>query len=123
VTVDVYLNYGTPEMKHQRQQIQLSGEDAEGDSVVQFALDSGRRTEPLDTQVVATAAKRQQAVSQAVLAQQLGGLTDPSSIPFSPNDPRRRRGLPLLPGQGAVGFQPVIITLPEGTNLIATAVG
>lgn len=121
VTVDVYLNYGTPEMQHQREQIQLSGEDAEGDSVVKFALNTGRRTEPLDAQVVATAAQRQQAVSQAVLAQQLGGLTDPGSVPLAPNDPRRR-GLPLLPAQGAVGFQPVIITLPEGTNLIATAV-
>ena len=89
-----------------------------------FNLDQGRRNDPVEAQQLVASIKRQEAISQAVLAQQLGSLADPSIIPGRGNlDPLDlRRQLALARG-GAVGFMPIIITLPEGTSLIATGGG
>ncbi len=114
VTVDVYTNYGSQAEKHERQQIALGDQDA----VAVFNLDEGRRQEPLAEQQLANAAARQVALNRAVLAQQLSAITDPRlGVPS-------RDGLPLgaLNLGGGVGFQPVIITLPEGTNFAVTGV-
>jgi hypothetical protein len=117
VTVDVYTNYGTPHAKHERQQIAVSDRDA----AVAFELKEGRRQEPLKEQQLVQAAAGQMAVGRAILAQQLASINDP----LVAQEVARRRG--LLRGQnrvaqGAVGFQPVIITLPEGTNFAVTGV-
>lgn len=120
VTVDVYQHLNTDQVEHQRQTLDLK----EDGLVVEFNLAQGRRTEPLENQFLARAIERQQAVSRAVLAQQIGSLEDPSGFPLrDPNDVRElmRRRL-LAERGGAVGFQPVIVTLPEGTNFFATGV-
>jgi hypothetical protein len=120
VTVDVYLNLGKDGFKHERQQIALE----KGQAVVMFELPAGRRVEPLAEQQLARAVDRQHALGRAVMAQQLannraiGSLADPSAIPDRGGfDPRQAFGR-----GGAVGFQPVITVLPEGTNFFATGV-
>jgi hypothetical protein len=91
--------------------------------MVVFNLEQGRRNDPIEAQQLVASINRQQTISQAVMAQQLGSISDPSILPgrseFSPFDLRRQ--LALARG-GAVGYQPVIITLPEGRQMIATAV-
>src|SRR5262249_6563725 len=76
VTVDVYEHYGQrPGQKHERQQVPLD----DSDSVVVFALDEGRRQEPLEEHQLANAVAAQVAIgqAQAVLAQNLDNITDP----------------------------------------------
>lgn len=119
VTVDVYKNFRSENEQHQRQHIAV-GED---DAMVLFNLDQGRRTDPIEAQQLAATLRRQDSISRAVLAQQLGSLSETGAVPGRSNvDPfDLRRQLALARG-GAVGFQPVIISLPEGTQLFATAV-
>jgi hypothetical protein len=125
VTVDVYKYFRSQNQQHERQHVTIGEEDA----MVVFNLESGRRTDRLEDQQLAAAIDRQREVAGKVLAQQfgqgqgVGSLADPSIIPSRNNlDPLDlRRQLALAQG-GAVGFQPVIITLPEGTEMIATAV-
>lgn len=117
VTVDVYLHLNGKKVEHKREQLDLGPDGL----AVDFTLDAGRRTEPLEEQHIARAVERQQAVSKAVLAQQIGSLSDPRLAPLRP-DARQARRRQLLQGGGEVGFQPVIVTLPEGTNFYATGV-
>ena len=56
VTVDVYSHVGTDQMKHERQQIDLTDRDA----MVVFDLDTGRRNVPLEASQLAGAVQRQQ---------------------------------------------------------------
>ncbi len=113
VTVDVYTNYGAKDQQHQRQQIALGS----GNHVVEFELKQGRRQEPLAEQQLALAAKNQIALGRAVLAQQLSSLADPEvSESLSQDRVRQARR------RNQVGFQPVIISLPEGTNFQASGV-
>jgi hypothetical protein len=89
-------------------------------------MQNGRRTEPLDQQQVAQAVKGQLAIGKQILAQQLNVVAAPD---VSGNFIRGRQDLingfnaavPFV-FQGAVGYQPVIITLPEGANMSAVAV-
>ncbi len=118
VTVDVYAHYGTPQEKHLRHQIAL-GED---DALVVFDLDGGRRQEPLAEQQLANAAVGQMAVNQAILAQQLNGVSN-SSAGANANFGASRQGMFAVPFiQQAVGYQPVIISLPSGTRLSVSGV-
>jgi len=119
VTVDVYLNYGTPEQRHERQRIEVP-QDA--DAMVVFTLEAGRRSSPIEDEQLAVAVRRQDAISRAALAQHIGSLSDPSAVPFRPGDNDIRRQLALAGRGGAVGFQPIIITLPQGTQMNATGV-
>jgi hypothetical protein len=119
VTVDILSHYGTKNAEHLQKQLPLGDKDA----VVNFSLKDGRRKEPLEkAQVVATAGK-QQAVSRAILAQQLDSLSDDGAMADLAVARRLQQGgLPFFGGRGAVGFMPVISTLPEGTNMSAIAV-
>ena len=118
---DVYKNYRAKNEQHERQHIAVTGDD---DSMVVFELEQGRRNDPVEAQQLVASVDRQQAISQAVVAQQMGSISDPSILPGrSENDPfDLRRQLALARGGGAVGYQPVIITLPEGRQMVATAV-
>jgi hypothetical protein len=100
-------------MQHERQQIELKDKDA----MVVFDLNQGRRTEPLQEAQLAGAIKRQQAISRAVLAQQIGSGSDPSISPVDPRSLDFARQQALFGRQGAVGFQPIIQVLPEGTMM------
>ena len=107
----------------------------DGESVVKFTLADGRRKESAhEAQIVNAAVAavgiRQQ---QAILAQQLAVLNDPqrhrrwrlrSRIWPRPRPPRHRRNSRPTRWRsgpttfrGAVGYQPVIVILPTGTNM------
>jgi hypothetical protein len=119
VTVDILSHYGTKEVAHQQQQIPLSDKDA----LVKFTLKEGRRKEVLEQAQVAVLADKQQAVGRAILAQQLDSMSDPTATRDLALARRlQQRGLPFFRNGGAVGFMPVITTLPQGTNMSATAV-
>jgi tetratricopeptide (TPR) repeat protein len=112
VTVDVYTHLRSGQLQHERQQIELNDDEA----MVVFDLDRGRRTEPLAAAQLAGAVKRQEAISRAVLAQQISSGSDPRVIPGGSASDFARRAA-LLGGGGAVGFQPIIQVLPEGTMM------
>jgi hypothetical protein len=112
VTVDVYTHLRSGQVQHERQQIEL----ADGEATVVFDLDRGRRTEPLQAAQLAGAIKRQEAISRMVLAQQLSSGADPRALPGGSVADAARRAA-FFGGRGAVGFQPIIQVLPEGTMM------
>jgi hypothetical protein len=114
VTVDVYTHLRSGDMQHERQQLELNDKDTQ----VVFDLNHGRRTEAIQQAQLAGAIKRQQAISRAVLAQQIGSGSDSGAFPVRPGsgiDFARQQA--LLGRPGAVGFQPIIQVLPEGTMM------
>jgi hypothetical protein len=111
VTVDVYTHLRSGDARHERQQVEVGEKDA----LVIFDLDHGRRSEPLEAVQLAGAVQRQKALSRSVLAQQLSGGADQSAFPVRPIDRLARRA--FFGGGGAVGYQPIIQTLPEGTMM------
>ncbi len=124
VTVDVYTRYRTKDAVQLRKSVSLKNDEA----LVVFDLEGGRRQEPLADHQVANAAMAQLAVNQQVLAQQLAAAADHRALR---DYALARRTLgddgstgrhPLFPTGGAVGYQPVIITLPEGANMAMNAV-
>lgn len=117
VNIEVTIADGSDGEQTQTQQVQL-GDD--GKALAQFAADAGRRTEPIAEHQLAAALERQNEVTQAVLMQQLGSLAEEQAVSLRPDQLRRRRQ--ALAGRGAVGFQPQITVLPEGTQMIASAV-
>ena len=118
VTVDVYLHLGNDKVQHERRQLELTDKDA----MVVFDLDRGRRSEPLETAQLAGAVERQQQVSRAVLAQQIESASDARILSGRSDEMRRRQALGALGIGGAVGFQPIIQVLPEGTMMGVTGV-
>jgi hypothetical protein len=117
VTVDVWTHWGSKNVKHFHHQIPLGDQD----TIATFDLEDGRRREPLAEQQVVNAAVGQVALNQAILNQQLNAST---STGTGGSFGTSRAGLfgafPLI--QQAVGYQPVIITLPAGANFTATGV-
>lgn len=119
VSVEVISNYGTDNVERKMQLIPLG----ENPALVIFDLKAGRRVEKLAAAQVAVAANEQVAMGQAVLAQQIAGMQSNSAL----SDLANNRQNALNPNQfpffrGAVGYMPVITTLPEGTNMQAQAV-
>ena len=119
VTVDVTLHQGTDHELHQRQRIEVFEDE---DAMVVFQLEEGRREQPLEEQQLQVAVRRQEAISRAVLAQQISEFSDPSALRGLSREEALRRRLALGGGGGAVGFQPIIITLPAGTQMVAQGV-
>jgi hypothetical protein len=116
VTVDVYTHLRTGEVQHERQQLELTDKDA----MVIFDLNKGRRREPLEAAQLAGAVKRQQALSRAVLAQQIESGSDPRLLPVRPSDAARAAA--FFGRGGAVGYMPIIMPIQDGPSLIATGV-
>lgn len=116
LTVDITAHAGSPNQRKIHRQVALDGDKA----VMAFDLKNGRRTESLQDAQVANAVQGQMAIGNQIHAQQIGtsGLSSGSGGAIF--DPRRVN--PGLFLRGAVGYQPVIITLPTGTNMSATAV-
>ncbi len=122
VTIEVCKNFGSKNQQYEKQRISIPDDS---DAMVIFELDQSRREKPLEVEKLEVAVKRQDAISQAVLAQQLAGLSDPRIVPPVGRDRRGtnlRDRLALAGVRGAVGFQPIIQTLPEGTQLQVTGV-
>jgi tetratricopeptide (TPR) repeat protein len=120
VTVDFYLHRGSPKEKHFRKQISLSDGAKDGETSLAFELQNGRRQEPLEQEQVANAVAGQLAVGKAILAQQLNGLSSAGTLGSFLGGGYGYGGFGMM--RGAVGYQPVIITLPVGANMSATAV-
>ena len=128
VTLDIYWHYYSKAEKKQTKQIELTDDVA----VATFDLADGRRKEPLDEHQVALAAAGQMMVGGVLLAQQLNALNDPQALGnfltgtsmanaaetgFNPNNPF----MPFGP-TSALGYQPVISTLPKGAMMMTSAV-
>ena len=122
VTATVVLHRGTDREQRLKRQLTVRADDA----YVSIEVPEGRRTEPLLDAQVAQDVIAQQQLGRTILAQQLAGIVDPNasdSMSQSRGTPRTTTapGMPFSRG-GAVGYQPVISTLPEGTNMSAMAV-
>lgn len=134
-TVEIYKNYGSLEAKYESRQIELADEPV----MVLFDLEKGRRKEALENVQLAGAVAGQMEVGRHILAQQLAMINDQnlarnlianriltgSGGAGGGNDGDGGNGngfgLPFI-ARGAVGYQPVIITLPQGASMSATAV-
>jgi tetratricopeptide (TPR) repeat protein len=129
VNVEVVTNFGGPNSSRLAKRIPLD----KGEAIVEFELKNGRRKEPINQQQLANDVGGQLAINRQILAQQLAGAIDPAAMAglaqsrsggnsggAGGNDALRR----LLGSTfgGAVGYQPVITVLPEGTQMTATAV-
>ena len=132
VKVEIFTHFLTEKQKCVSKWLPL-----EGDTVgVKFQLAGGRRTESLQEQQVASAAAAHLALQQAVqpqaLSQQLASQVDPNAMATAyasrgyqgggPNaEANAFTPFPWAPG-GAVGYQPVIVTLPEGASMNVRAI-
>jgi hypothetical protein len=120
VTVDLYLH---TKAKDGYEHIQKHIPVGEGDALVTFDLKNGRRVESLAQHQVANAVAEQMAIRHDVLSQQLDSLADGRTVTelaLSRAQLAAVDGLPFV--RRGVGFQPVIVVLPSGTNFIAQAV-
>ena len=128
VNVEVLTHCLTPKCIDVRKRIALNEDKA---SVV-FELKNGRRKEPLQQQQVVNAVGGQLALNRQILAQQLTAAADPLALAAladsragaASSGDASGGGNGLVPffGGGAVGYQPVIIWLPEGATMSVTAV-
>lgn len=119
VTVEIFKHYKTDHEESMRRQIPIGEEGA----VVLFSLDEGRRDEMLEPYQIASAAHAQVAVSRAVLAQHMNSLSNSDAVRdlADSREESVANRLGFRRGRG-VGYRPVITTLPEGTNFVASAV-
>jgi hypothetical protein len=122
VTVDVYINRHTPHERHVRQQIPLADKDA----LILFSVDEGRRAEALKEQQIAMLSTVQAAANRTLLAQHLNQVSESEAVTnLAIARARLAQGnAPFVPffRNGAVGYQPQLTVLPEGSNMFATAV-
>lgn len=109
VTVDIYTK-----TRHLREQLTIDGKQA----AFKFAIDDGRRKEPLAEQQIANVARVQNVIGRQVLAQQQ--LSGSATNPYLQNIARMRGIDPRLllagAGRGAVGFSIVPTVLQEGLS-------
>ena len=137
VKVAVWTHYHTDKQSAVIRQISLEGDAAS----VRFDLADGRRTDSLHEQQVANAATLHMAVGQQVgahlamqqqvLAQRVFSNLDQDAMDAlskalaangATSGSMTSSITRTISNSGAVGYQPVIIVLPEGCNLAATAV-
>ena len=130
VTVAIHNHFRSEAEASLTKQVDIDNEGA----VVLFALDRGRRTEPLEEHAIQTVVKRQMTVNRNILAQQLseeysssaasdyyegqyetGGALQGGGGEIGGGGLLANNGVGGL-NPGAVGFQPVITTIPEGTQ-------
>ncbi len=125
-TVSIYNHFRSDREASMTKQVELDDKGA----IVLFALDDGRRTEPLEEHAIQTAVKQQMAVNRNILAQQLGG-----GVPFGGSGSYGAGdggglilggGNPFLNGvlnnngliPGAVGYQPIITQVQTGSSMV-----
>jgi hypothetical protein len=110
VTLDIYKR--DAEQPHIHKQIDLGEKDA----LVLFDLNQGRRIEPLAQRQLANLQPEKVDANRAMLARQLSRYEDSlAHRDFLKSRTNQRRG---FRGPGAVGFRPVITTLPSGVQLM-----
>ncbi|MEZ6138603.1 MAG: hypothetical protein R3C53_27280 [Pirellulaceae bacterium] len=121
-TVEIYTDFGTPDQRYYTQQVSLSEKPA----VIQVNVKNGHRQAPIAEAHLAAVRGQQLATHRAVLGQLAGGSNNGSSSSsdssaYDDYIAYRRRlaaaargGFGFPGGRGAVGYRPVITTLPEG---------
>ncbi len=119
VRVDVVTDYGTPQQKIVSRLVDVGQKDA----LILFQVEQGRRREPVQDHLLANDVQ-QLAMARQMIARQLMAVSDPSAAARFANSRWRpfMGGFRPVIGGGAVGFMPVVISLPEGTGLFAQAV-
>src|SRR5262245_18446882 len=122
VTMDVYTHFGSEKQTLDHAQVPLG----EKDTLATFTLKDGRRKEALREAQVASTVKIQNAANRALLAQQLNALAPAGSLSSggSGGVPGTIGGLGFVPGfflRGAVGYRPVLSTLPTGAFMNVTS--
>ena len=90
----------------------------EKDALVIFDVQKGRRTEPLAETATAEIVRRHE-VARHELLKRLNSVTGSDAVRDLAKSREKTEHLRL---RSKVGFQPVISTLPEGSNMTATAV-
>ncbi|MCL6502434.1 MAG: hypothetical protein K6T86_07085 [Pirellulales bacterium] len=122
VTIDIYWNYNSKDARRLTKKVQL----VEDEAVAIFDLPNGRRAEALAQVQLANDVADGLAVGREILAQQLNVLADPRVAASFAAAQRRRLGIPfgdpLQPVAGAVGYMPVIRSVPKGAMMSAIAV-
>jgi tetratricopeptide (TPR) repeat protein len=122
ITAEMVLHRGTDREERLRRQLVLGGEDLH----LEVNVPEGRRQQPIEDARVARIVDEQTRVTRATLAQQLNAIADPSAeYSLSKSRGATGPGSPVIPPfgrSGTAGYQPIIQTLPEGTNLGAIAV-
>jgi hypothetical protein len=124
VTIDVLTDVGRPSQRHVREQISLTEKDA----IVRVDVKEGRRNTPLALAQLQDVEAQAKNINRSILAQASSGpptrppSSDLSAAAAFARDMRRFGIAGRPPGQGAVGFMPVIGTLPEGASLFATGI-
>jgi hypothetical protein len=115
VSIDFWTQRGTPNEVRQRQVLELK----DGELVANFDVAGARRTSIDIDPKLATTVNYQLAIGKSILAQQLGGpqslTTRADQLPVSTISPRNFSG-------AQAGYRPLIISLPTGANMQATAV-
>jgi len=124
VTVAIHNHYKSEREASMTKQVKIDNEGA----IVLFALDQGRRTEPLEDHAIRTVVRRQMAVNRHLLAQQLddgyssgaaseyyGGLLSGAQQGGAAAGAAglANAGIGGL-RPGAVGYQPIITNIQEG---------
>jgi hypothetical protein len=121
ITAEVTVHRGTSAERRMRKQLAVGGDEI----LLEITVPNGRRREPLEEAALAEVVQRQVGVSRSILAQQLAAMADPeakASLARS-RGPDGGATPPIgFGGRSAVGYQPIISTLPEGVNLFARAV-
>jgi hypothetical protein len=122
VTAELTLYKGTQFEETMKKQLAVVGDEM----LFTIELPAGRRRQPVAEAQVAQDILVQQELSKTILAQQLAALSNDAAVdslsntrPKNPTPGSTQR--PFTTGN-AVGYQPIITTLPEGTNLQAMAV-
>ncbi len=124
VTVEIQRNYRTAEQTGQRKQVQLDDVGA----IVNFTLDKGRRTEFMEDRELQNIVENYR-MSQKELAQTIDTYSSYGSrsavsdyvLSRDGNDAGRNRNHEVMRRPPVTGFQPVITTLPAGTQMSAFA--
>jgi hypothetical protein len=130
-TVEVYKHYGSADVKYETRQIEVADQPV----MVVFELEKGRRQEPLEDVQLAGAVAGQLEVGRHILAQQLAMVNDPNlarnlianrvlqggSLSGGGDNGQGGGNVPFF-ARGAVGYQPVIVVIPQGATMISTAV-
>ena len=128
VTVAIHNHFRSDSEASMTKQVSIDNEGA----IVLFALDRGRRTDPLEDHAIQTVVKRQMMVNRNILAQQLASEYSSSAASdyyegqINETGPSQEGGGQIGGGlaqngvgglnPGAVGFQPVITQIPQGTQ-------
>jgi len=122
INVEVITHFRAANSIRERKKISLDSDEL----MVVFDLKDGRRKEALHDQQLANAVGGQLAVNRQILAQQLDSSVDTDaveqmSLARSSENGARNNTNPFF-ANGAVGYQPIIQTFPEGASLTVTAV-